>query len=147
MSNTVQIILCIDDQPARFERMYRRCAAHSIQVVVTDNPEFIRMVLGCKDPAAIVVGICLDHDMPGRDASQICHDLLSTVRTPIAVVSANTLGAQKLAHILSEYEATACKIPAGGMSWESRVLGFFSEHCHPDGDKMALQIAALAFSS
>lgn len=119
----MSIILAIDDSPSRYGRLFRQCAKEGVTVIVTDSPTYIEMVLG--HPA--LLGVCLDHDMPGQDAREIARDLLGARNFPVIVVSNNTDGAKALMGILDEFEVPNTYMPAGGMDWEDRILAWFME--------------------
>lgn len=122
-----RVILCIDDSPIRFGIMYRMAAQRGVQLIVTEDPEFISMVLLRPVDGVQIVGVCLDHDMPGRDASRIARDSLCEKSFPVAVVSSNRDGADKLSQLLTEFAVPNEKIPAGigGVDWVERVFEFF----------------------
>jgi len=118
-------ILCIDDSVARFMMMYRVAAKEGILLTITDNPELIRLILRVPIPECPLIGICLDHDMPGRNAVDIARDLLGPHSIPVAIVSNNHDGCVKLADVLNEFAVPNQRVPAGGVDWEERVIDWF----------------------
>jgi CheY-like chemotaxis protein len=120
-------VLCIDDSVARYGMMYRTASKEGILLTITDNPELIRMILRFPIPECPLIGICLDHDMPGRDAVEIARNLIGPHSIPVAIVSNNHDGCLRLAAVLEEYAVPNQRMPAGagGMGWEEWVLDWF----------------------
>lgn len=119
-------ILCIDDMPARYSLFYAQATRKGVLPIITEDPDMIDIAI---QPLASfpLLGVCLDHDMPNRDAVEICRRFLIVRNLPVAIVSTNPYGSDRLADILSEYAVPHMKIPAsiGGQSWVDQLFQFF----------------------
>lgn len=120
-------ILCIDDSPIRFRVFYMMAAKSGIQLIITEDPLLVRFVLDYPVQDSPLIGICLDHDMPGRDAKKIATELLGPLNIPVAIVSNNYDGARVLGHILDEFAVPNRAFPAstGGPEWVASILEWF----------------------
>ena len=121
-------ILCIDDSPMRFRVFYLKASKLGIQLLITDHPDTVRWVLDYPVLDAPLIGICLDHDMPGRDARKMAVELLGPWNIPVAIVSNNYDGARILGHILDEFAVPNRAFPAstGGPEWVDSILEWFN---------------------
>lgn len=117
----MKIVLAIDDSWSRYETLYQILAAQDIALIVTDNPDYIEIVM--TGPG--VVGVCLDHDMPGRDPFRITQESLCPRSVPVVIVSTNYDGARRLNDLLTEYGVPAWRCPAGSLEWAPRVRDYF----------------------
>lgn len=125
----MKAILVIDDSPLRYQTFMRIAGHMGILLVITENPEYIEMFLDNKNIEGLeLIGICLDHDMPGRNAVKIAEELLGEFNLPVAIVSNNTLGAAKLENVLTQFAVPCAQIPAwaAGREWVGNVLEFFA---------------------
>lgn len=124
----MRIILAVDDMPTRYGTFMRHCAQEDILLVVSDHPEYINMLLR-NTPSGQILGICLDHDMPGRDAREIARESLVNYSIPVAIVSTNPDGSRDLSEILTEYAVPNARLLAGigSSDWVERVIEYFEE--------------------
>lgn len=128
------IIIAIDDSFTRYVAMSKLAAKCGITVIITENPEYIQMLLDIT-PKNRVLGICMDHDMPGRNALTIARDLVGHKNYPVMIVSTNLPGAENIREILEEYAVPHVgKYPAGQPDWEYKILNWF-EDCWDDGSE------------
>ena len=120
------IILCIDDSYDRYEKFVQMAAERGLVAVVGYGPAFIDFYLNnCRDS---IVGICLDHDMPGYDGQLVARDHLRELSIPVVVTSSNPGGATAIKSILDEY-AVPCVMmkPVNMLEWQRRALDWFAE--------------------
>ena len=94
------IILCIDDSYDRYSKFARMAAEKGLVAVIGYGPEFINFYLNnCRNQ---IVGICLDHDMPGYNGRKVAQNDLSEFNIPVVITSSNPLGANAIKDILDE---------------------------------------------
>jgi len=120
----MQVILCVDDQPKRYEALVAICHMdHGIRVVVTDNADAIRQFFEFPVQGDEVIGVCLDHDMPQLSAFYVVEEFLGPRNIPVVVTSNNYSGANKLAAALNDFEVP-CRIEPGARDREF-IMNYF----------------------
>jgi hypothetical protein len=72
----------------------------------------------------VIVGVCLDHDMPFQDGVYFA-TMLREKSYPVAITSMNPDGAENIQRILNEYETRNRYTPCTGRDWEADALAFF----------------------
>jgi CheY-like chemotaxis protein len=116
----MQLVLAIDDDPARYQHLARKLEKHDMVVLGVQNPDAANMVLNSKK----VVAVFLDHDMPEWDGQYYAREVLSTRNVPVCISSANHAGAQAIAAILREYEVPCTTISVTETAADERWLGW-----------------------
>ncbi len=117
-----KIILCIDDTPSRYEKLSKMAGDDDPMIIVCCRLEEVTFYL--EGPYQIH-GICLDHDMP-VEGTYFARQILPTYY-PVAITSANLVGARNIAEILSERSFDSfTRISATLNGWETRVIEFFN---------------------
>lgn len=91
-------LLVVDDDPGRYEALFELARANRVVVTITDHPDAVRMYLqgGGLHPSIPLVGVCLDHDMAHMDGARFAEDLFGDLSVPVAITSANDLGAVRI---------------------------------------------------
>ena len=125
------LILCIDDDVFRYERLSERLAGDNwgdpVILYITDDPDIIEFTLRTyKDR---ILGVCLDHDMRQKDGFWMAKQYLIERNFPVAITSSNPVGADRIARLLKEYEVLHKLLPAHGQKdWAHQILKFFRKH-------------------
>lgn len=116
------IILCIDDDPKRYEWIIKTNSDWTI--LVTCRLEEVEFYLHFYKNR--IWGVCLDHDMPGPNGQYFAQHVLNEYSFPVVIVSNNIPGANKICEILDEWAVPYTRIPASaGIRWGTEVLGYF----------------------
>jgi len=93
----MKLILCIDDQPDRYDELVSLCSRIGVLVVVADRPEHVRHYLERHTEGVELVGILLDHDMPIRAGTEFVEDIANhRDETTVIAVSGNVVGRERL---------------------------------------------------
>lgn len=105
-------LLCIDDEPIRFEKLIGFC-----DCFVTDRPEVVSFYLNSYDFDAVL----LDHDMPLWTGVEVARLHLIERGIPVVVHSANEAGAENIMRLLEEYAVPCYRLNVLSASWETRL--------------------------
>jgi hypothetical protein len=129
---TRDLVLCIDDDGDRYERFVPLCREREWLPLITDEPAAAGLYL--REYGDRIVGVCLDHDMRERNGVWFARSLLAERSFPVAIVSANVVGAENIARVLTDYGVMWLKAPASHDStaprgrWEAQAAAFFEGH-------------------
>lgn len=127
----MRFILCIDDDPIRYRNLQ--------ELLLSDSAtEDIRLLLTCRLDDVIeylrghytLFGVCLDHDMPGRNG-QYYAGILRDRNFPVAITSLNPDGAKAIKYLLDGYCTENILSPCSSLEnrgWEIDVVNFFQEN-------------------
>lgn len=119
----MRYILCIDDEPSRYDRL-ARSVPNDVVVLVTCRLEEVKFYLYTY--RADIIGVCLDHDMPFADGQYFASHVLNELSIPVAVVSQNPMGAAKIIDILEEWATPTRALPAAHREeWVRDIKTFF----------------------
>lgn len=118
------IILCIDDDPGRYNQLAKR---EDITCVVTCRLEEVNWYLELY--AKRLLGICLDHDMPFQNGMYFTQHVLFELMHPVLIVSHNSVEVPKMADVLMEW-CVPFEISAAEQTpqWAERALVYFRSH-------------------
>ena len=128
----MRLLLCIDDDPYRYRDLAPLLKAAGVFLVVHHDPEMVALVLGTYRDE--LVGVCLDHDMPTLTGVEMAKLYLIDKSLPVAITSANPVGAQAIAALLAEYQVPHKLLSASVKTsvqqacpngWEQAVMEFF----------------------
>ena len=120
----IKTILCIDDSPERYMKLSRIADKEGIFVAVTHNLESVNYYL---DNGYNIIGICLDHDMPGQNGTYYAEHVLPDY-IPVIITSFNPVGAQNISNILKKKDFKAWeRMSPSGSEWSERALDFFKK--------------------
>ena len=124
-------ILCIDDEPCRYDRFYPMALHRGLDVVISHDPTLLQLYFAHPLPGSELVGVCLDHDMPLADGHALARSFLIERGVPVAVVSTNEAGRNRIARLLEEYDTPCSIIPATVQGWEQHALTLFQGYKKP----------------
>jgi len=119
------IILCVDDSYSRYGRFSRLAADQGMIAVVGCGRNFIEFYLdNVRDQ---IVGICLDHDMPGLNGEEVAREYMSAFNIPVVITSMNLDGAQRIHQVLTEAGVLSVRMRplSSDAGWEERALSWF----------------------
>lgn len=116
----MKVLLCIDDDPARYQHLSRKLARHEIVVAVVQNPDAADILLD----SGKVVAVMLDRDMPEWTGEHYAREVLGPRNVPVCVSSANHAGAKAISTILTEFAVPYTVISVTETAADERWLGW-----------------------
>lgn len=116
----MKVLLCIDDDPARYQHLSRKLARHEIVVAVVQNPDAAEILLD----SGKVVAVMLDRDMPEWTGEHYAREVLGPRNVPVCVTSANHPAATIIAEILWRFDVPYTVISVTEMAADERWLGW-----------------------
>lgn len=116
----MEILLAIDDDPARYQYLSRRLARHEVAVAVVQNPDAASILLD----SGKVFAVMLDHDMPEWNGQYYAREVLGSRTVPVCVSSANRAGARAIADILADFAVPHTVISVAETAADERWLGW-----------------------
>lgn len=121
------LVLCIDDDGTRYAgRAHEAFSARGWLPLITDDPGAVAYYL--ERHRDRIVGVCLDHDMRSESGVYFAREHLAPLSLPVAIVSANVVGAENIARILCDYGVVYTKAPASVDGWPLVSTLLFERH-------------------
>jgi hypothetical protein len=118
------LVLCIDDDGGRYRYAHPVFSAHGWLPLVTDEPGAVAYYLDAYRDR--IVGVCLDHDMRTADGAYFAREHLCALSLPVAIVSANSVGAERIARILCDFGVMYAVTPATDADWPKHAASLFT---------------------
>ena len=117
----INAILCIDDQPIRYESIDR----DDVAIVTTCRMEDYRFQINRHKAGKIkIIGVMLDHDMPFQNGAWFAERIREDLHVPVALTSNNRSGRDRMFDILADYEVPVVHADCTWPDWQTTALRF-----------------------
>lgn len=127
----MKILLAVDDDPSRYEKLSQVLREYKIVLACVQNPIAAKILLD----SGSVIGAFLDHDMPYWDGQHYAREVFGPRSFPVCVTSGNPVGADSISEILTDFGVWHQIIPASRSDatalWKDWVLGIYRDDNAP----------------
>lgn len=127
-ANKMNIILCIDDAPIRYQDI--KCD-WAVLVTLCRIEDYRFWIQRHMDNHCKIVGVMLDHDMPFQNGVWFAEQIRDDLQVPVALTSNNKSGRDAMHDLLNDYELPVIHTDCSWVNWSEQAMAFISSHFKP----------------
>ena len=116
----MRVLLCVDDEPIRYEKLASKLKSLDILLVVTHIPRHVDFYI--EHYRYEIIAVCLDHDMPINDGVEFANRVFCELGFKVLIVSGNPEGAKNIKKVLDDFFTPNQIVPATMKNWEDAII-------------------------